>query len=408
MAVAALFVGLVIGAVVAFALSVGRRAASHPASHVSPIRPPSALTAELARRMVEVIRHGAIVLDIADDVVLANAAARRMGVVRNGRLAVPDLRRLADVARAADEQRQVVVDLPDDRPARSPAAVVAHVAPLDEDGHVAVLVEDVTEARRLEAVRRDFVANVSHELKTPVGALTLLAEAVAHAADDPTEVRRFAERIQHEGTRLGRLVTELIELSRLQGADPLPAAKIVSVDRVVTEAVDRTRLAADNAGISVVYGGERGLAVRGDERQLVTALVNLVDNAVVYSGVGTRIAVGMRLRTDPADPTAGSVEISVSDQGIGIAEGDLERVFERFYRADPARSRATGGTGLGLAIVKHIASNHGGNVSVWSVEGSGSTFTLRLPAALPRPDDIVAHDHPASHRRPAANLRGTS
>jgi two-component system sensor histidine kinase SenX3 len=408
-AAAALLAGLLIGAAVAYALGrgAGRRAARAATVQPVPARPPSALTAELARRMVEVTRHGAVVVDAADDVVLANAAARGMGVVRGGRLAVDDLRRLADAARAADEQRQVVVDLPDARLGRGPAAVVAHLAPLDEDGHVAVLVEDVTESRRLEAVRRDFVANVSHELKTPVGALTLLAEAVADAADDAAEVRRFAERIQREGTRLGRLVTELIELSRLQGADPLPAAKMVSVDRVVTEAVDRTRLAAENAGITVVFGGERGLAVRGDEGQLVTALVNLVDNAVAYSAPGSRVAVGMRLRTRLAEPDTGSVEISVSDQGIGIAESDLERVFERFYRADPARSRATGGTGLGLAIVKHIASNHGGGVSVWSVEGSGSTFTLRLPTALPRSEDMAGEGDPPTDRRPAANLRGT-
>jgi two-component system sensor histidine kinase SenX3 len=180
--------------------------------------------------------------------------------------------------------------------------------------------------------------------------------------------------MQHEGIRLGRLVAELIELSRLQGAEPLPSPAVVDVDEVVAEALDRTRLAAESGGIVVVSGGQGRLSVRGNESQLVTALVNLVDNAIAYSPDGTRVAVGTRRRD-------GHVEISVSDQGIGIAEQDLERVFERFYRSDPARSRATGGTGLGLAIVKHIATNHGGGVSVWSVEGSGSTFTLRLPAA---------------------------
>ena len=177
--------------------------------------------------------------------------------------------------------------------------------------------------------------------------------------------------------------------------------------------MDRTRLASETTGISVVSGGERGLAVRGDERQLITALVNLVDNAIAYSPSGTRVAVGMRCRKGGPDDHGDWVEISISDQGIGIGETDLERVFERFYRADPARSRATGGTGLGLAIVKHIATNHGGSVHVWSVEGSGSTFTLRIPAATPRPDDPPAEefldaveDDPA--RRPAADLRGTA
>jgi two-component system sensor histidine kinase SenX3 len=376
--VAALLGGSLIGAVVVLLL-VRRPALPAPA----PAQAPAAVSAAaLARRMVEVIRHGAVVVDGGGEVVLANSAARSMGVVRSGQLAVPDLRSLAHSCRVDQESRQAIVDLPSGRLGRGPVAVLVQAALLDdEDQHVALLIEDVTESRRLEAVRRDFVANVSHELKTPVGALALLAEAVADAAGEPAEVRRFAQRMQKEGVRLGRLVTELIELSRLQGADPLPDPRVVSVERVVAEALDRTRLAADQAGISVVSGGERGLAVRGNETQLVTALVNLVDNAIAYSPPGTRVAVGMRRRAGAAAEGGDSVEVSVSDQGIGIAEADLERVFERFYRADPARSRATGGTGLGLAIVKHIATNHGGSVSVWSVEGSGSTFTVRLPAA---------------------------
>ena len=246
------------------------------------------------------------------------------------------------------------------------------------DGTVAVLLEDVTEARRVEAVRKDFVANVSHELKTPVGAMSLLAEAMLDASDDPAAVRRFAGRAQREAGRLARLVQELIDLSRLQGADPLPEGTLVSVDQVVAEAVDRTRTAAAARGITVVRGGDRGRQVNGSESQLVTAVGNLLDNAVAYSPDRTRVAVAVRTRDS-------AIEISVTDQGIGIAEKDLERVFERFYRADPARSRATGGTGLGLAIVKHVATNHGGEVSVWSVEGSGSTFTVRLPSATPIP-----------------------
>ena len=380
---AALVVGAVAGVLVGFRL-IGRRAAVPPAvpppaptPTVEPVPP------TLARRVLEVIGSAAVVLDPADEVVLANPAARRMGVVRGGRVVVDDLRRLARAARRDGEARHAVVDTRG-RLGREPIAVSARVAPLVESGYVALLLDDLTENRRLEAVRRDFVANVSHELKTPVGALTLLAEAVQDAADDPEAIRRFAGRMQHEGTRLGRLVAELIELSRLQGAEPLPSPAVVDVDEIVAEAVDRTRLAAESAGIIVVSGGQRRLAVRGNEAQLVTALVNLVDNAIAYSPEGTRVAVGTRGRD-------GYVEISVSDQGIGIAERDLERVFERFYRSDPARSRATGGTGLGLAIVKHIATNHGGGVSVWSVEGSGSTFTMRLPVAGPdvdrQPDD---------------------
>jgi two-component system sensor histidine kinase SenX3 len=238
---------------------------------------------------------------------------------------------------------------------------------------------DMTETRRLELVRRDFVANVSHELKTPVGALTLLAEAVQEAADDPAAVQHFAARMQREGSRLGRLVQELIELSRLQGAEPLPGRALVRIDDVLCDAVDRSRLLAEQADITVLSKSEPGLSVRGNETQLVTAIGNLVDNAIAYSAPRTRISLTARAETDP-DGSAW-VSISITDQGIGIAEGELDRVFERFYRVDPARSRATGGTGLGLAIVKHIATNHGGSVAVWSVIGSGSTFSIRLPLA---------------------------
>jgi two-component system sensor histidine kinase SenX3 len=391
---AALLVGAGAGVLVAVLL-IGRRAAVPPPATPAPLAvepvPPT-----LARRVLEVMGSAALVLDPADEVVLANPAARRMGVVRGGRLVVDDLRRLAGSARRDGEARHAVVDT-SGRLGREPIAVSARAAPLGESGYLALLLDDVTETRRLEAVRRDFVANVSHELKTPVGALTLLAEAVQDAADDPEAIRRFASRMQHEGTRLGRLVAELIELSRLQGAEPLPSPVVVDVDEIVAEAVDRTRLAAESAGIVVVSGGQGRLAVRGNETQLVTALVNLVDNAIAYSPAGTRVAVGTR-RGD------GYVEISVSDQGIGIAERDLERVFERFYRSDPARSRATGGTGLGLAIVKHIATNHGGGVSVWSVEGSGSTFTLRLPAAGPDVDRQPDDEHDAAPA-PAGSVR---
>jgi len=402
---AALVVGLVAGLLVAVLLMNRRHPVTPAPAAPVPTPAPDAAPPLLARRVLEVMHSAAVVLDPAGEVVLANPAARRMGVVRGGRVVVEDLHRLARAARRDGEARHAVVDTRG-RLGREPIAVSAQVAPLVDSGYVALLLDDVTEGRRLEAVRRDFVANVSHELKTPVGALTLLAEAVQDAADDPEAIRRFAGRMQHEGTRLGRLVAELIELSRLQGAEPLPSPAVVDVDEIVAEAVDRTRLAAESAGIAVVSGGQSRLRVRGNEGQLVTALVNLVDNAIAYSPTGTRVAVGTRRRD-------GYVEISVSDQGIGVAERDLERVFERFYRSDPARSRATGGTGLGLAIVKHIATNHGGGVSVWSVEGSGSTFTLRLPAAgsdldrRPDDDDEAASAPAATVRAGAPDQRGT-
>ena len=327
-----------------------------------------------AAAVLEAVPVAVVVVNSAHEVLLANRAARDLGLVSGGVLAaLPALRRLVDDTRRTGLRQETEVQAPVSRRGRGPEVFLARLAPVG-DGTVTVVLEDVTEARRVEAVRKDFVANVSHELKTPVSAMTLLAEALVDASEDPAAVRRFAGQAQKEAGRLGRLVQELIDLSRLQGADPLPDGALVSVDQVVAEAVDRTRTTASARAITLVRGGEPGRQVHGSENQLVTALANLLDNAVAYSPEHTRVAVAVRTRD-------GNIEVSVTDQGIGIAEKDLERVFERFYRSDPARSRATGGTGLGLAIVKHIATNHGGEVSVWSVEGSGSTFTLRLPSA---------------------------
>lgn len=246
-----------------------------------------------------------------------------------------------------------------------------------------LLVEDLTEARRIEAVRRDFVANVSHELKTPVGALSLLSEAVMDASDDPEAVERFAGRMQIEATRLTNLVQELIDLSRVQNDDPLDDAEPVRVDELVAEAIDRCRQAAGTKQITMAAGGTADLHVRGNRGQLAAALGNLVENAVNYSPARTRVGIAARRVNAPGGDL---IEIAVTDQGIGISEKDKERVFERFYRVDPARSRATGGTGLGLAIVKHVVASHGGEVTVWSAEGQGSTFTLRLPESGPARD----------------------
>ena len=367
--------GLCLGLVLGVALMVWRArsdGAAEPAAPAPAPVPPSSV------EVIDALPVAVAVLDSKDAVVLANRSAVELGVVRGGRVVVAELRRLVRDVRRTGAPQEVEIELAVARLVRVPEAVRVRLVPVGSLGHVALLVEDITEARRVEAVRRDFVANVSHELKTPVGAMALLAEALQDASNDPEAVRRFAGRVQHEAGRLGRLVQELIDLSRLQGADPLPSPTLVPVDQVVAEAVDRTRTAASARGIKIIRGGERGLTVRGSESQLVTAVGNLIENAVHYSPGRTRVAVAVRRRE-------GAVEISVTDQGIGIAEKDLERVFERFYRADQARSRATGGTGLGLAIVKHVATNHGGEVSVWSVEGSGSTFTLRLPPSAQAP-----------------------
>ncbi|GAC1324121.1 MAG: ATP-binding protein [Mycobacteriales bacterium] len=326
-----------------------------------------------ARRVVDLFPLGALVVTGEDDVVLSNPAAREMGLLRGSRLAVSGLRELAGQTRGDGEPREAEISLLRGRLAREPAAVLARAAPAGLAGQVVLIVEDVTESRRVEAVRHDFVANVSHELKTPIGALSLLAEAVGDASDSPADVRRFAGRMRHESHRLGQLVQELIELSRLQGGEPLPAAEVVALDGVVAEAVDATGLVASKRTITVSTGGETGVSVLGIRGQLVTATANLLDNAIRYSPEGSQVEVSVV-------PGEGTVAVAVRDHGIGIAEGDLERVFERFYRADAARSRATGGTGLGLAIVKHVATNHGGSVDVTSIEGAGSTFTLHLPS----------------------------
>ncbi|MDH2426985.1 ATP-binding protein [Sphaerisporangium sp. TRM90804] len=323
--------------------------------------------------VLAVLPSSAVVLDRDDRVLRASSAARAFGLVKGDHLMAAELLALARQVRRNGEIRESEIEVQGSKFGVEPTTFAVRVAPLGTHGQVLVLAEDQTERRRVEAVRRDFVANVSHELKTPVGALSLLAETVQDAADDPVAVTRFAGRMQHEAARLTYLVQDLITLSRIQGGEPIPTPGCVPVDEVVHEAIDRCNTKAIAKQISLVAGGTEGLRVWGDDELLVTALRNLIDNAVAYSPESTRVVVSAR-------PAGDCVEVSVSDQGIGIPETSQERIFERFFRVDPARSRATGGTGLGLAIVKHVAVAHSGEVTVWSKEGSGSTFTLRLPA----------------------------
>lgn len=353
----------------------GRRGA--PA--VEPALPPGVDT------VLSVLRSCAVVLDESDQVIKASSAAYALGLVRGGAIVVEQILAMARQTRRDGEIRQADLDVPRKAGGKvggDALAVSVRVAPLGSR-LVLVLVEDLTEARRIEAVRRDFVANVSHELKTPVGALSLLSEAVQDASDDPEAVRRFAGRMLIESDRLTSLVQEIIELSRVQDDTGLVDVETVPVDELVAEAIDRCRHPAAAKQILMTAGGISGLQLRGNRGQLAAAIGNLVENAVNYSPVQTRVAIATRRL--PGGGRDGTVEISVTDQGVGISEKDRERIFERFYRVDPARSRATGGTGLGLSIVKHVAASHGGSVSVWSVEGQGSTFTMRLPAVRPDP-----------------------
>lgn len=364
---AALAAGITVGALLAPRVLERRQRVAVEAAGIT--------VAQMLERIVALMPLGAAVVDRHRDVVYHNGRAKELGLVRE--------RQLDDEAWKAARQTlaggaDVEFDLlPGKRPVpgRSGLAVHGQARLLSEEDRrfAVVFVYDHSEYARMEATRRDFVANVSHELKTPVGAMSVLAEALLSSAEDPETVRRFGEKVLVEATRLGNMVSELIELSRLQGAERLPDMGAVDVDSVVAEAISRHKVPADNADIAVRTDEASGLQMMGEQALLVTALANLVSNAIAYSPRGSLVSISRRRRGE-------NIEIAVTDRGIGIARKDQERVFERFFRADKARSRATGGTGLGLAIVKHVAANHNGSIGLWSQLGTGSTFTLSIPA----------------------------
>jgi len=330
--------------------------------------------------VLAVLHAAGVVVGPHDEILQATAVARTLGLVRGNRVAMPELLELARSVRRDGKGRNAELEI--DRGSRAAALhLEARVAPLGTD-LVLIVADDRTASRRVEQTRRDFVANVSHELKTPIGAISLLAEAVMEAADDPAAVRKFAGRMDVESARLTDLVGQIIDLSRLQSDDPLAEAKEVDVDALLADAVDRCRVKAEQHHVTLALGRPSGATVLGNRRQLRTAIVNLVENAVVYSDPGARVVVAAHRQAASDDDY---VEITVSDTGIGLRPEELERVFERFYRVDYARSRANGGSGLGLSIVKHIAASHGGEVGVWSRPGQGSTFTIRMPAHLTEP-----------------------
>ncbi|HYH33576.1 MAG TPA: ATP-binding protein [Nocardioides sp.] len=355
--------GVAGGGVLAWAVSERQQRRIAPVPE--PVVPPGVAT------VLSVLRSSAVVVGEDDVVVKASAPAYALGLVRGNALVSEELAALVGQVRRDGQIRET--ELLMQRPGLPARHVTARIAPLSSR-LVLALVEDRTRERQVDAVRRDFVANVSHELKTPVGAVRLLAEAVHDAAEDPEAVQRFSGRMITESERLTRLVQQIIELSRLQADDPVETPASVPVDEVVKTAVDTSAIDADARRISVVTRGTSGLEVLGNAEQLTAAVANLVANAVAYSEDGSTVLVSTKGLEE-------SVEISVVDQGIGIPEEEVERIFERFYRVDPARHRSTGGTGLGLSIVKHVAATHGGEVRVWSVEGQGSTFTLSLPRA---------------------------
>ena len=322
--------------------------------------------------LLELYDAESIVVSTGELVIYQSEAIGTYNLTKDQRLSNESLLMLVRAARRSNQIQVATMELP-----RGPFGAGTHdllvrIAKIGSDGLVVILVFDDSEMRRLDSIRRDFVANISHELKTPMGALSILSEAVLGASDDPVAITRFANRMQTEASRLTELVQEIINLSRLQDDDPLKRAQAFSISEAITEALDQSRLNAEARRVELVYKNENHSFINGDRDQVTMAIHNLIENAINYSPDATRVAVAVK-------ELDGICEISISDQGIGIPEKDLERIFERFYRVDPARSRITGGTGLGLSIVKHVVSNHGGDISVWSVEGAGSTFTIRLP-----------------------------
>ena len=388
----ALLVAGILGLAVGLGAAFAFRWSEHAQAEAPP-RPEPEVDDGLVRTLA-VLRSAAVVLDDADHVVRASAPAYALGLVRGGRVAPPAIRDMIAQVRRDGVIRDEELELDRAPVGRGTLLVQVRVAQVS-GRHLVVLAEDMTQARRLEAVRRDFVVNVSHELKTPVGALSLLAETVQDAADDPAAVRKFAGRMQSEAARLAALVQEIIELSRLQTAGALEETQLIDIDTVLAEAADRAQTTAAARKVTIELGGDCGAKVFGDRNLLVTAVRNLLDNAVAYSPEATHVGVGVKV----AGPI---VEIAVVDSGIGIPAAEQERIFERFYRVDQARSRETGGTGLGLSIVKHVAADHGGEVTVWSQPGRGSTFTLRLPKAdEPEPHTGQASTGARTRRSPA-------
>jgi two-component system sensor histidine kinase SenX3 len=329
---------------------------------------------ELLTRTLDFLESDSLLVLPGEELLHQSEGLVNSGVIRDGRIASEDLIALIRGVRRSNSSRRGSIEIARGPIGQGKRELNVSATPLTDDGLILVLISDESESRRIDAVRRDFVANVSHELKTPIGALGLLSEAILGAKNQPEEVVRFATKMQSEAKRLADLVQEIIDLSRLQSSDPLKKALPLEISEVIRVAVGQAQLNAEARGIEVKVGIIKDVTVIGDYEQLITAVHNLIENAINYSPEHTKVSVTSNIVDD-------LVEIAVSDQGIGIPKSELTRIFERFYRVDPARSRLTGGTGLGLSIVKHVALNHGGDVKVWSQEGVGSTFSILLPMA---------------------------
>ena len=327
---------------------------------------------DAATELLEVRSVSAVILNSSNVAVRATQAALAMGLLRVRSLRHAELLALVDRARESNLIESLDVEI--DTGLRGASIFVNARATKLGESNVLLLVEDLTEARRLDETRRDFIANISHELKTPIGAISLLSEAIKDAEGDPVMLDKFTKSLRKEAKRLASLVNDVIQLSRYQSVEMQSHAEIVDLAAVVEEAVERNAFRAEQKNIEIKFLAPAGITVVGDQEMLIVALKNLIENAIIYSEENDTVGVGLRVNEVVA-------EIAVTDNGVGLDAEELNRVFERFYRVDPSRSRETGGTGLGLSIVKHVALSHNGEVRVFSKPGVGSTFTLRLPLA---------------------------
>ncbi len=320
------------------------------------------------------LNRESIVLDSSGLVLFESSKIALLNLVKENKIQSEELLALVRVVRRTGKTQEGSIEV-----ARGPIGegkrdLQITAALIDNEGSVLVIIDDEGEKQRIDAIRRDFITNISHELKTPIQALSLNSDALLEVKDEPEKVVLFANKIKTQTTRLNDLVKEIINLSKIQDSDPLDMAHEVEISDVISEAVDQCEVLAEARNIWVKFDGLQNGVVLGNREQLVMAVHNLVENAINYSAEGTNVVISSKLDGE-------IIEILVKDQGLGIAEENLDRIFERFYRVDPARSRATGGTGLGLSIVKHVITNHGGEVKVWSSVGVGSTFAIRLPIA---------------------------
>lgn len=324
---------------------------------------------------------GITVVDRSGEVILSNARAHEMTIVHD-RTLNPEVWAVGQEVFEDLETRTIDLEMSRRATGNRVSNVQALVKPLTlvDNYFIIVYGTDESENVRMESARRDFVANVSHELKTPVGGMSLLAEALLQEPDDPEMVTYFGEKLVKESQRMANMISELISLSKLQGAEALPEMLPVKVDDIVDEAITRNQVSADNLDIELTRSEPTGVQVMGDRSMLVMAVSNLISNAVNYSPKSQPVSVTQKVVRESV------ILIRVTDRGIGIDQEDQKRVFERFFRVDKARSRSTGGTGLGLAIVKHVVANHSGNIKLWSRPGTGSTFTIELPIYVPEPE----------------------